>query len=124
MSAADTDHMKNRDGIDPKELAKIKLAARRKRISAVRRKVAIFGLSITAAFSGLVVALNGIPMVLGSQQSASGGVEVVKTTDAEQNVGATVVAFATGLVQGDDEGEGEGGGFFSSNSTPTQSAQS
>lgn len=115
--------MKDRHGLDPKELAKIKLAARRKRISAVRRKVAIFGLSVTAAFSGLVVALNGIPLVLGSQQPASGGVEVVKTDDAEQNVGATVVALATGLIQGDEEQQGSGG-FFSSNSTPTQSAQS
>lgn len=123
MRAADTGNMKNRDGLDPRELAKIKLAARRKRISSVRRKVAIFGLSITAAFSGLVVALNGIPLVLGSQQSASGGVEVVKTTDAEQNAGARIVAFATGLVGGETEQQ-QSGGFFSSNSTPTQSAQS
>jgi hypothetical protein len=116
--------MKNRDGLDPRELAKIKLAARRKRVSAVRRKVAIFGLSITAAFSGLVLALNGVPLVLGSQQSGSTGVEVVKTDGAEQNVGATLVAFASGLVLDEDEEEQEGGGFFSTNSTPTQSAQS
>jgi hypothetical protein len=116
--------MKNIDGLDPKEVAKIKLAARRSRISAVRRKVAIFGLSVTAAFSGLVLALNGVPLVLGSQQSGSTGVEVVKTEDAEQNVGATLIAFASGLVLDEDEEKQKGGGFFSSNSTPTQSAQS
>ena len=116
----------NEKKLQAKQLAKIRLEARKGRVSAIRRKIAIFGVTLTVAFSGLVVAINGMPLVLGSG-SESQTTEVVKADGIEQQVGATVVAFAGEFIGGDDddEEEGEGGGFFDTGtSASVQSSQS
>lgn len=116
----------NEKKLQAKQLAKIRLEARKGRVSAIRRKIAIFGVTLMVAFSGLVVAINGMPLVLGSASEAQ-TTEVVQTDGIEQQVGATVVAFAGEIISGDDdeEEENKGGGFFStSTSDPVQSSQS
>lgn len=97
--------------MDKKALAKAKLEARRLRVSTLRRKVAIFAASLTLAFSGLIVGLNGIPLLFGG--SAQPATKVTQTDGAEQQVGANIITLASGLIFDEDEEEEEEGGFFS-----------
>ena len=117
----------NEKKLQAKQLAKIRLEARKGRVSTIRKKIAVFGVTLMVAFSGLVIALNGVPMVLGSGTEPQ-TTEVVQTDGVEQQVGATVVAFAGEIIGGDDdddEEEGEGGGFFDTGtSASVQSSQS
>lgn len=99
--------------MDKKALAKAKLEARRLRVSTVRRKVAIFAASLTLAFSGLIVGLNGIPLLFGG--SAQPATKVTQTDGAEQQAGATIVAVASGLIFGQDEEQSKGGFFSTGN---------
>ena len=115
----------NEQRMQAKQLAKVRLEARKGRIAVIRRKVALFGVSLMVAFSGLVVAINGVPLVFGGGATTE-TTEVVQADGAEQQIGATVVAFAGGLLQGDDDDdEEEGGGFFDTGtSASVQSSQS
>jgi hypothetical protein len=115
----------NEKKLQAKQLAKIRLEARKGRVSAIRRRIAVFGVTLMVAFSGLVVAVNGMPLVLGSGSEPQ-GTEVVQTDGVEQQVGATVIAFAGQFLEGDDdEEEEEGGGFFDTGtSASVQSSQS
>ena len=117
----------NEKKLQAKQLAKIRLEARKGRVSAIRKRIAIFGVTLMVAFSGLVVAVNGMPLVLGNGSEPQ-TTEVVQTDGIEQQVGATVVAFAGEFIgddDDDDEEEGEGGGFFDTGtSASVQSSQS
>ena len=116
----------NEKKLQAKQLAKIRLEARKGRVSTIRKKIAIFGVTLMVAFSGLVVAINGMPLVLGNGSEAQ-TTEVVQTDGIEQQVGATVVAFAGEIIGGDDDDdeEEEGGGFFDTGtSASVQSSQS
>ena len=116
----------NEKKLQAKQLAKVRLEARKGRISVIRRKVALFGVSLMVVFSGLVMAINGIPLVFGGG-SADQTTEVVQAEGIDQQVGATVVALAGDVLQGDDEDDEEegGGGFFDTGtSASVQSSQS
>lgn len=110
--------------LQAKQLAKIRLEARKGRISAIRKRVAVLGITLMAAFSGLVIAVNGLPLVFGGGTTPQTS-EVAKTDGIHQQIGATVVAFASQALQGDDDDAQTTGGFFgSSTSAPVQSSQS
>ena len=115
----------NEKKLQAKQLAKVRLEARKGRISVIRRKVALFGVTLMVAFSGLVIAINGMPLVFGGGTTEQ-TTEVVKTDGVEQQVGATVIAFASQVIGGDDDDEEEqGGGFFDTGtSASVQSSQS
>ena len=115
----------NEKKLQAKQLAKVRLEARKGRIGVIRRKVALFGVTLMVAFSGLVMAINGIPLVFGGGTTDQ-TTEVVKTEGTDQQVGATVIAFATQVIGGDDDDEEEeGGGFFDTGtSASVQSSQS
>lgn len=117
--------------LDPKMIAQAKLAARRSRIRTVRKRVAILGAGLTLLFSGMVFAANGIPLILSGGSGNGTGTAVARTDDPQQHLGATLVAFATGLVSdggNDEEGNGGIGGLLqtapSSSSAPVQTSQS
>lgn len=118
----------NEEKLAKKQLAKIRLEAKKGRVALVRRRVATFGATLVLAFSALVVAISGVPLLFGSQEETAQTTEVVETEGIEQRVGATVVAFAGEIIGGDDdddEDEEEGGGFFStSTSAGVESSQS
>ena len=119
-------NMNENEKLQAKQLAKIRLEARKGRITSIRKRIAVFGVTLMVAFSGLVMAINGMPLVLGGG-NAPQTTEVTKTEGIDQQIGATVVAFAGQVLQGDDDDDDEekGGGFFStSTSTPVQSSQS
>ena len=99
--------------MDRKALGQAKLEARRLRVARIRRKVAVFSASLALVFSGLVVGLQGIPLLVGGRED-SGGTEVVQADGIEQQIGATVTALASNLIlgDGDDDEEEEGGGFL------------
>ena len=97
--------------MDRKALGQAKLEARRLRVARIRRKVAVFSASLALVFSRLVVGLQGIPLLVGGRED-SGGTEVVQADGIEQQIGATVTAFASGLILGDDDDEEEEGGGF------------
>ena len=115
----------NEKKLQAKQLAKVRLEARKGRISVIRRKVALFGVTLMVAFSGLVMAINGIPLVFGGGTTDQ-ATEGVKTEGTDQQVGATVIAFASQVIGGDDDDEEEeGGGFFDTGtSASVQSSQS
>lgn len=116
----------DKSGIDKKALGRARLEAKKLRIANIRRKVAVFSASLALAFSGLVVGINGVPLLLGGREEPN-GTEVVQTEGVEQQIGATVTALASDLILGDDDDddEDEGGGFFdSSTSASVQSSQS
>ena len=115
----------NEKKLQAKQLAKVRLEARKGRIAVIRRKVALFGVTLMVAFSGLVVAISGVPLVLGGGTSDQ-TTEVVEAEGIEQQVGATVIAFASQVIGGDDDDEEEeGGGFFDTGtSASVQSSQS
>lgn len=108
--------------MDKKALAKAKLEARRLRISNLRKRIAIFSASLALLFSGLVVGLNGVPLLFGGREQPT--TEVVQTEGAEQQVGATIIAFASGLVFDEDDDEEEEGGFFSTGNSRSSSSSS
>lgn len=115
----------NEKKMQAKQLAKVRLEARKGRISVIRRKVALFGVTLMVAFSGLVMAINGIPLVFGGGNTEQ-TTEVVKTEGVDQQIGATVIALAGQVLGGDDDDdEEEGGGFFDTGtSASVQSSQS
>lgn len=108
--------------MDKKALAKAKLEARKLRISNLRKRIAIFSASLALLFSGLVVGLNGVPLLFGGREQPT--TEVVQTEGAEQQVGATIIAFASGLVFDEDDDEEEEGGFFSTGNSRSSSSSS
>ncbi len=108
--------------MDKKALAKAKLEARKLRISNLRKRIAIFSTSLALLFSGLVVGLNGVPLLFGGREQPT--TEVVQTEGAEQQVGATIIAFASGLVFDEDDDEEEEGGFFSTGNSRSSSSSS
>ena len=108
--------------MDKKALAKAKLEARKLRISNLRKRIAIFSASLALLFSGLVVGLNGVPRLFGGKEQPT--TEVVQTEGAEQQVGATIIAFASGLVFDEDDDEEEEGGFFSTGNSRSSSSSS
>ena len=108
--------------VDKKALAKAKLEARKLRISNLRKRIAIFSASLALLFSGLVVGLNGVPLLFGGREQPT--TEVVQTEGAEQQVGATIIAFASGLVFDEDDDEEEEGGFFSTGNSRSSSSSS
>ena len=108
--------------MDKKALAKAKLEARKLRISNLRKRIAIFSASLALLFSGLVVGLNGVPLLFGGKEQPT--TEVVQTEGAEQQVGANLVAFASGLVFDEDDDEEEEGGFFSTGNSRSSSSSS
>ncbi|MBU3691192.1 MAG: hypothetical protein FGM38_03985 [Solirubrobacterales bacterium] len=108
--------------MDKKALAKAKLEARKLRISNLRKRIAIFSASLALLFSGLVVGLNGVPLLFGGKEQPT--TEVVQTEGAEQQVGATIIAFASGLVFDEDDDEEEEGGFFSTGNSRSSSSSS
>ena len=108
--------------LDKKALAKAKLEARKLRISNLRKRIAIFSASLALLFSGLVVGLNGVPLLFGGKEQPT--TEVVQTEGAEQQVGATIIAFASGLVFDEDDDEEEEGGFFSTGNSRSSSSSS
>ena len=110
--------------MDKKALAKAKLEARKLRISNLRKRIAIFSASLALLFSGLVVGLNGVPLLFGGREEPT--TEVVQADGAEQQVGATIVAFASGLVldEDEDDDEEEEGGFFSTGNSRSSSSSS
>lgn len=108
--------------MDKKALAKAKLEARKLRISNLRKRIAIFSASLALLFSGLVVGLNGVPLLFGGREQPT--TEVVQTEGAEQQVGATIIAFASGLVFDEDDDEEEGGFFSTGNSRSSSSSSS
>lgn len=117
-------HMNENEKLQAKQLAKIRLEARKGRITSIRKRIAVFGVTLMVAFSGLVMAINAMPLVLGSGNGPQ-TTEVTKTDGIEQQIGATVVAFASDVLQGDDDEKKKASGFFStSSSTPVQSSQS
>ena len=114
----------NEKKLQAKQLAKVRLEARKGRISVIRRKVALFGVTLMVAFSGLVMAINGIPLVFGGG-TTNQTTEVVKTEGVDQQVGATVIALATQVIGGDEDEEKATGGFFDTGtSASVQSSQS
>ncbi|MFM9077209.1 MAG: hypothetical protein ACKORM_03120 [Solirubrobacterales bacterium] len=108
--------------LDKKALAKAKLEARKRRISNLRKRIAIFSASLALLFSGLVVGLNGVPLLFGGREQPT--TEVVQADGAEQQVGATIIAFASGLVFDEDDDEEEEGGFFSTGNSRSSSSSS
>ena len=108
--------------LDKKALAKAKLEARKLRVSTLRKRIAIFSASLALLFSGLVVGLNGVPLLFGGKEQPT--TEVVQTEGAEQQVGATIIAFASGLVFDEDDDEEEEGGFFSTGNSRSSSSSS
>lgn len=108
--------------MDKKALAKAKLEARKLRISNLRKRIAIFSASLALLFSGLVVGLNGVPLLFGGREQPT--TEVVQTEGAEQQVGATIIAFASGLVFDEDDDEEEEGGFFSTGNSRSSNSSS
>ena len=115
----------NEKKLQAKQLAKVRLEARKGRISVIRRKVALFGATLMVAFTGLVVAINGFPLVFGGGPTEQ-TTKVVEAEGIEQQVGATVVALAGQVIGGDDDDDEEqGGGFFDTGtSASVQSSQS
>lgn len=108
--------------MDKKALAKAKLEARKLRISNLRKRIAIFSASLALLFSGLVVGLNGVPLLFGGREQPT--TEVVQTEGTEQQVGASIVTLASNLILDDESDEEDEGGFFSTGNSRSSSSSS
>jgi hypothetical protein len=94
--------MENR--LDPKELARIRKEARNSRIRLIRRRIAIFGASLAAVFSGAVLVRSQLDQP--EQPLTAAGSAPVSRSVPEGDL----VAQVTGLIpsgDGHDEESGE-----------------
>lgn len=108
--------------MDKKALAKAKLEARKFRVSTLRKRIAIFSASLALLFSGLVVGLNGVPLLFGGREQPT--TEVVQTEGTEQQVGASIVTLASNLILDDESDEEDEGGFFSTGNSRSSTSSS
>jgi hypothetical protein len=103
--------------LTPRELANIKKQARAVRIRKIRRRVAVAAATLTAVFSGVILARTQLNQPAGPDanqvamvRSASGGDEAEESGTAETILVAAVGA-ANALVSDDDEGHSEDEGY-------------
>lgn len=109
--------------LDKKALAKAKLEARKHRISSLRKRIAIFSASLALLFSGLIVGLNGVPLLFGGREQPT--TEVVQAEGTDQQIGASIITLASNLILDDESDEEDEGGFFSTgNSRSSRSSSS
>jgi hypothetical protein len=101
------------NGLDPRELARIKKEARNTRIRLIRRRITIFGASLAAVFSGAVLVRSQLDQP-GQPTTATGTAPVSRTVPD-----GDLFAQVTSLIpsgdghgeesEGDESGDGEHG---------------
>jgi hypothetical protein len=115
----------NDQKLEKKKLAAIRLTARRRRISLIRRRAAVFALSLATVFTALVIVANGSLAEFGVKDGGTG---------TQQNALPLQQTVPTRTYEEDDH-RGQSyavqpttqpsGQFFSSqSSTPVQTSQS
>lgn len=118
--------------LTPKELAKAKLKARKTRIRNIRRRVAITAATLTAVFSGVILARSQINQPVESSQQVA-LVQEKSNGEGSEEVGTAemLVAVALGAaanLTGDDDDdhdeddEGYGGSSYSSSASTSSSS--
>lgn len=88
------------DELTPKELARIKILARNRRIGVIRKRVAVLGVSLAALFSGAILARSQI---------------------GQLNPDLTAAISRVALVTGSDDGSGRGESETDSGVSPSTS---
>lgn len=87
------------NGLDPRELARIKKEARKARIRLIRRRIAVFGASLAAVFSGAALVRSQL------DQPATGTDSAPVTRNVPEG---DLLAQVTGLIpSGDDHDSDE-----------------
>lgn len=116
------------DELTPKELARIKMLARERRIGTIRKRVAVLGVTLAALFSGAILARSQIDQfgaggAAGAAPTAliSGSTDRSGSDDAGESGedGAGPLSAVTGAIGGL---VGGGGSSTGSSSQPAQSA--
>lgn len=89
------------DELTPKELARIKMLARSRRIGLIRKRVAVLGLSLAALFSGAIMVRSQIDQLSPDLTAALSEVALVTGSDdhsGQGNAGTDSGAALSGSV--------------------------